>query len=141
LLDLGIGDVFNARIAGNIVNEDILGSMEFAGKPPGAKLVVVMGLTSCGAIKGAISNASLGNLTALLAKIKPAVSATAYDGERTSNNYDFVDAVARTNVEFSMQDIRAHSPVLSVLEKVGKIKIKWLLTTHRLQQNRGVHGA
>jgi carbonic anhydrase len=123
LLDLGIGDVFNSRVAGNIVNEDILGSMEFACELSGAKLVVVMGHTSCGAIKGAINHTKLGNLTALLAKIIPAVDATVYEGEHTSNNYDFVNAVARTNIEFTIRDIRAHSPVLSELEKVGKIKI------------------
>jgi carbonic anhydrase len=123
VLDLGIGDVFNSRVAGNIVNEDILGSMEFACELSGAKLVVVMGHTACGAIKGAINNAVLGNLTGLLAKIKPAVDATVYEGERTANNYDFVDAVARTNIEFAIRDIRTKSPVLSGLEKAGKIKI------------------
>jgi len=123
LLDLGIGDVFNSRVAGNIVNEDILGSMEFACELSGAKLVVVMGHTACGAIKGAISNAVLGNLTGLLAKIKPAVDATIYEGERTASNYDFVDAVARTNIEFAIRDIRTRSPVLLALEKAGKIKI------------------
>jgi carbonic anhydrase len=123
LLDLGIGDVFNSRVAGNIVNEDILGSMEFACELAGAKLVVVMGHTSCGAIKGAINNATLGNLTALLAKIKPAVNATVYQGERNASNYAFVDAVARTNIEFAIRDIRAHSPVLAGLEKAEKIKI------------------
>jgi carbonic anhydrase len=123
LLDLGIGDVFNSRVAGNIVNEDILGSMEFACELSGAKLVVVMGHTSCGAIKGAINNVTLGSLTSLLAKIKPAVEATVYEGDRTSNNYAFVDAVARTNIEFTIRDIRIHSTVLSALEKTGKIKI------------------
>jgi carbonic anhydrase len=123
LLDLGIGDVFNSRVAGNIVNEDILGSMEFACELSGAKLVVVMGHTACGAIKGAINDAKLGNLTGLLAKIKPAVDATVYEGERTAINYDFVGAVARTNIEFAIRDIRTQSPVLSGLEKAGKIKI------------------
>jgi len=123
VLDLGIGDVFNSRVAGNIINEDILGSMEFACELSGAKLVVVMGHTACGAIKGAINNAVLGNLTGLLAKIKPAVDATVYEGERTASNYDFVDAVARTNIEFAIRDIRTRSPVLLALEKTGKIKI------------------
>jgi carbonic anhydrase len=122
LLDLGIGDVFS-RVAGNIVNENILGSMEFACELSGAKLVVVMGHTACGAIKAAISDAKLGNLTGLLAKIKPAVDATIYEGERTANNYDFVNAVARTNIEFTIRDIRTGSPVLLELEKAGKIKI------------------
>ena len=123
LLDLGIGDVFNSRVAGNIINEDILGSMEFACKLSGAKAVLVMGHTACGAIKGAINDAKLGNLTALLAKIKPAVEATVYNGERTASDHGFVDAVARTNVELTIKGIRAGSSVLLGLEKAGKIKI------------------
>lgn len=123
LLDLGIGDVFNSRVAGNIINEDILGSMEFACELSGAKLVVVMGHTACGAIKGAINDAKLGNLTGLLAKIKPAVEATVYNGERTISDHGFVDAVARTNVELSIKGIRAGSPMLLELEKARKIKI------------------
>ncbi len=83
-MDLGIGDIFNCRVAGNVSNADILGSMEFACKLAGAKVVLVMGHTACGAIKGAIDNAELGNLTGLLAKIKPAIEATAYKGERSS---------------------------------------------------------
>jgi len=86
IMDLGIGDIFNSRVAGNVENSDILGSMEFACKLAGSKVVLVMGHTACGAIKGAIDNAELGNLTGLLAKIKPAVAATGYSGERTSKN-------------------------------------------------------
>ena len=123
IMDLRIGDVFNSRVAGNVENADILGSMEFACKLEGAKVVLVMGHTACGAIKGAIDNAELGNLTGLLAKIKPAVAATAYNGERTSNNYAFVDAVARKNVELTMANIRKESPVLAELEAHGAIKI------------------
>jgi carbonic anhydrase len=123
ILDLRIGDVFNSRVAGNVVNSDILGSMEFACKLSGSKVVLVMGHTGCGAIKGAIGNAELGNLTGLLAKIKPAVAATTYSGERTSTNYAFVDAVARKNVEISMADIRKNSPVLAAMESSGAIKI------------------
>jgi carbonic anhydrase len=123
IMDLRIGDVFNSRIAGNIENPDILGSMEFSCKLMGAKVVLVMGHTGCGAIKGAIDNAELGNLTGLLAKIKPAVEATAYTGERTSKNYGFVDAVARKNVEFTMANIRKDSPVLAGMESSGAIKI------------------
>jgi carbonic anhydrase len=123
LLDLGIGDVFNSRVAGNIANEDILGSMEFACALAGAKVVLVMGHTACGAVKGAINDAQLGNLTGLLAKIKPAVEATVYDGERTADNYAFVDAVARTNVELTVKNIRTNSPVLAELEHAGKLKI------------------
>ena len=123
IMDLRIGDVFNSRVAGNVENPDILGSMEFACKLAGARVVLVMGHTACGAIKGAIDNAELGNLTGLLAKIKPAVAATAYTGERTSKNYEFVDVVARKNVEITMTDIRKDSPVLAEMESNGAIKI------------------
>src|SRR4029450_857436 len=123
IMDLGIGDIFNCRVAGNVENSDILGSMEFACKLAGAKVVLVMGHTACGAIKGAIDNAELGNLTGLLAKIKPAVQATTYAGERSAKNYPFVDAVARKNVELTVADIRRDSPVLAELETKGAIKI------------------
>lgn len=123
IMDLGIGDVFNARVAGNIANDDILGSMEFACKLAGAKVVLVMGHTACGAIKGAIDNAELGNLTGLLAKIKPAIKATEYGGARTASNYEFVDTVARTNVALTMAEIRGRSAVLQELESAGSIKI------------------
>ncbi|MGD0108077.1 MAG: carbonic anhydrase family protein [Rhodopila sp.] len=123
ILDLGIGDIFNSRVAGNVENVDILGSMEFACKLAGAKVVLVMGHTACGAIKGAIDNAELGNLTGLLAKIKPAVAATTYTGERTSKNYAFVDAVARKNVEITIANIRKDSPVLAEMESNGAIKM------------------
>ena len=123
IMDLGIGDVFNCRVAGNVENEDILGSMEFACKLAGAKVVLVMGHTACGAVKGAIDNAELGNLTGLLAKIKPAVQATGYGGERSAKNYAFVDAVARKNVEMTVAGIRRDSPVLAELEGNGTIKI------------------
>jgi len=123
IMDLGIGDIFNARVAGNISNDDILGSMEFACKVEGAKVVLVMGHTSCGAIKGAIDNAELGNLTGLLAKIKPAMKATTLKGELSSKNGAYVDAVALKNVELTMADIRKKSPVLAELESKGMIKI------------------
>ena len=123
IMDLRIGDIFNSRVAGNIENPDILGSMEFACKVAGAKVVLVMGHTACGAIKGAIDNAELGNLTGLLAKIKPAVEATAYSGDRSSKNYAFVDAVARKNVELTIANIRKDSPVLAGMESSGAIKI------------------
>lgn len=123
IMDLGIGDIFNSRVAGNVANPDILGSMEFACKVAGAKVVLVMGHTACGAIKGAIDNAELGNLTGLLAKIKPAVAETVYAGEKTSKNYAFVDAVARRNVELTMAGIRKDSPVLAGMESAGTIKI------------------
>ena len=123
ILDARIGDTFNARIAGNIANDDILGSLEFACAVAGAKVVLVMGHTGCGAIKGAIDGAQLGNLTGLLNKIKPAVDATHYEGEHSSKNGEFVDEVAKTNVRLTIGAIRAHSDVLAGLEKDGKIKI------------------
>ena len=123
IMDLGIGDVFNARVAGNVANADILGSMEFACKIAGAKVVLVMGHTSCGAIKGAIDGAQLGNLTGLLAKIQPAVAAAAYAGERSGKNSGFVDAVARKNVELTIAEIRKSSAVLAGMETGGAIKM------------------
>jgi carbonic anhydrase len=123
IMDLGIGDVFNARVAGNIANADILGSMEFACKLAGAKVVLVMGHTSCGAIKGAIDNTELGNLSELLAKIRPAVDATVYAGERSARNHAFVDAVARKNVELTMAEIHRRSAVLAELETTRALKI------------------
>lgn len=123
ILDLGIGDIFNSRVAGNIVNEDILGSLEFACAVAGSKVVLVMGHTACGAIKGAIDKVQLGNLTGLLEKIRPAVEATQYDGERISKDDIFVNAVARKNVELTVAGILAKSPVLKELETKGSIKI------------------
>lgn len=123
LMDLGVGDVFNARIAGNISNDDILGSMEFACKVAGAKVILVMGHTKCGAVAGTIAGAELGHLTGLLAKIRPAVDATAYQGERSANNNAFVDAVARKNVELTIAGITNSSPVLSEMVSAGKLKI------------------
>jgi carbonic anhydrase len=123
IMDLGIGDCFNARVAGNVSNDDIVGSLEFACKVAGAKVVLVMGHTACGAIKGAIDNVKLGKLTGLLAKIRPAVSATQYQGERSAKNYDFVDAVARKNVELTMAEISRRSTVLADLERSGAVRI------------------
>ena len=123
IMDLGIGDTFNCRVAGNVANEDILGSMEFACKLAGAKVLLVMGHTACGAVKGAIADAQLGNLTGLLAKINPAVQATTYTGERSASNYSFVDAVARKNVELMLAVIRKNSPVLADLASSGTIKM------------------
>jgi carbonic anhydrase len=121
VLDMGIGETFNARIAGNIANDDVIGSLEFACALAGAKVILVMGHTACGAIKGAIDGAQLGNLTGLLNKIKPAVDATHYNGERTSKNGEFVDEVAKTNVRLTMAEIHRRSDVLAALEKDGKI--------------------
>jgi carbonic anhydrase len=122
VLDQGIGDIFSARIAGNVVNDDILGSMEFACKISGAKLIAVIGHSNCGAIKGAIDNAQLGNLTGLLAKVKPAIDSVPDDGTpRTSKNHDFVDKVAEANVRLVMQQIRERSPVLREMIDSGQV--------------------
>ncbi|CAB3760531.1 carbonic anhydrase family protein [Paraburkholderia solisilvae] len=123
ILDMGIGDTFNARVAGNVANPDILGSLEFACAVAGAKVVLVMGHTACGAIKGAIDNVQLGNLTGLLDKIKPAVEATDYSGDRSSKNAAFVDAVARSNVQQTVAAVRSGSPILLDLESKGQIRI------------------
>ena len=126
IFDQGVGDIFSARVAGNFVNEDILGSMEFACKLAGTKLVVVLGHTSCGAVKGACDDAKLGNLTALISKIKPAVEAVTEPTDaalRNSKNIDFVNTVAVKNVELTIDNIRTQSPVLRDMEDNGEIKI------------------
>ena len=124
VFDQGIGDLFNARVAGNIVNEDILGSLEFAHKIMGAKLLVVMGHTSCGAIKGACDDAQLGNLTGLIGKIKPAANLISADiKDRTSKNYAFVEMVAESNVHLTVEAIREKSPILREMEQKGEILI------------------
>ncbi|KAA3440046.1 carbonic anhydrase family protein [Rufibacter hautae] len=123
IFDLGIGDVFNARIAGNIVNEDILGSMEFACKVAGSKLIVVLGHTSCGAIKGACDHVELGNLTGLVNKIAPSVEAIDYQGEKSSKNKEFVELVAQENVRRAVQLIKEKSPILDEMIKNGEIGI------------------
>lgn len=126
IFDQGIGDIFSARVAGNFVNEDILGSMEFACKLAGTKVVVVLGHTACGAIKGACDDAKLGNLTALLSKIKPAVNAVISPSDpslRNSKNIDFVNEVATKNVHLTIDNIRTQSPVLKELEDSNAIKI------------------
>ncbi len=124
VFDAGIGDLFNARIAGNIADADLVGSMEFACKVAGAKLVVVMGHTSCGAIKGACDRVELGNLTGLLDKIQPAVEAVQnVPGKRDSKNTAFVEAVAETNVRLTVERIRKLSAILREMEAAGQIQI------------------
>jgi carbonic anhydrase len=126
IFDQGIGDVFSARVAGNFVNEDILGSMEFACKLAGTKIVLVLGHTSCGAVKGACDDAKLGNLTALISKIKPAVEAVEEPIDkslRNSSNIDFVNTVAKKNVHMTIANIRTQSPVLKEMEDEEMIKI------------------
>ena len=126
IFDQGIGDLFSIRIAGNFVNEDILGSMEFACKLAGTKVLVVLGHTACGAVKGACDHSRMGNLTSLINKLEPAVEAVsspADESERTSANIDFVNAVAAKNVEMTIEDIRSKSPILKEMEDNGEIKI------------------
>ena len=123
VFDAGIGDVFSARVAGNIVNEDILGSMEFACQVAGARLVMVLGHTACGAVKGACDGVELGNLTDLLTKIGPAVESTQTPGERSSANGKFVQAVAEQNVALALSAIREKSEVLAGLEREGSIRV------------------
>jgi carbonic anhydrase len=121
IFDVGIGDLFSARIAGNIVNDDLLGSLEFACAVAGAKVVLLFGHTACGAVKGAIDDVEMGNLTGLLARIKPAISATTFTGEKSSKNLIYVDAVARTNVLLGLEGIRRRSPILADLEKKNAV--------------------
>lgn len=126
IFDQGIGDVFSARIAGNFVNDDILGSLEFACAVAGAKLVVVLGHSACGAIKGACDHVELGNLTQMLAKIAPAVDAVApdYDAEaRNSGNGEFVERVAHENVARTVAAIAERSAVLRDMKENGDIEI------------------
>lgn len=125
VFDMGIGDLFVGRVAGNVQDSDQLGSMEFATKLAGAKVVMVLGHSRCGAVVGAINKAELGHLTALLAKIRPA--AEAVEGfepeERTAGNPEFVQATIEENVRQTVAGIREQSPVLAGLEKSGDIKI------------------
>ena len=124
VFDQGIGDLFSPRIAGNFVNDDILGSMEFAAKLAGSKLIVVLGHTQCGAIKGACDDAALGNLTQMLAKLKPAVDGVTDDGTaRNSKNPAFVQRVTDLNVQLTVDEIRRRSPVLAEMEQRGEIRI------------------
>jgi carbonic anhydrase len=123
IFDAGIGDTFNARIAGNVVNDDLLGSLEFACSVAGAKVLLLFGHTACGAIKGAIDDVEMGNLTGLLARVKPAITATTFDGAKSSKNAAYVDAVARTNVILGLDNIRRRSPILADLEKKKSIQI------------------
>jgi carbonic anhydrase len=123
VFDTGIGDTFIGRVAGNVVNDDMLGSMEFGCAVSGAKVILVLGHTACGAIKGAIDDVELGNLTGLLARIKPAITVTKFDGEKSSKNAAYVDAVAQANVVVTVGQIRRRSPILEDLEKKGAIAI------------------
>jgi len=121
IFDQGLGDIFSVRIAGNFINDDILGSMEFACKVAGSKLIVVLGHTSCGAIKGACDKVQLGNLTKLLRRIDPALNAVSETGDRSSNNNDFVQRVADKNVEMTMNQLKEQSPVLKEMLDSGEV--------------------
>ncbi len=124
VFDRGIGDMFVARVAGNFVNADILGSMEFACHVSGAKVILVMGHEHCGAVKSAVDGVELGNITEMLSKIAPAVEGVSgIDGQRASGNENFVHAVAEKNVRLNIDRIRAESSILESMEKDGAIKI------------------
>lgn len=124
IFDQGLGDVFSVRIAGNILNEDILGSMEFACKIAGSKIIIVLGHTKCGAVKGACDHVEMGNLTALLSKLRPAVDdETTTTENRNSGNSVFVENVATINVKRTAKSIMERSPIIKELVESGKIGI------------------
>ncbi|MGC9344011.1 MAG: carbonic anhydrase family protein [Bacteroidales bacterium] len=124
VFDQGVGDIFNARIAGNFVNTDILGSLEFATAAAGSKAIVVMGHTHCGAVKGAADDVKLGNLTAMLEKIKPAIDAVGdVEGEKNSSNAEYVQKISDKNVELTIEKIKSDSPVIRDLYEKGEVAI------------------
>ena len=124
IFDQGLGDIFSVRIAGNIINEDILGSMEFACKVAGSKIIVVLGHSKCGAVKGACDHVEMGNLTTLLSKIQPAVSDEKSETEnRSSSNAEFVEKVASINVKRTVNAIMERSPILKEMIQNGEIGI------------------
>ncbi|HLW31769.1 MAG TPA: carbonic anhydrase family protein [Aequorivita sp.] len=123
VFDRGIGDLFVARVAGNFANEDILGSMEFACRISGSKLILVLGHNNCGAIKGAIDDVKLGNITPMLQKIKPAIAMVDYSGEKKSSNTEYMALACKSNVQYTIDNIRKNSPILNTMEKNGEIKI------------------
>ena len=124
IFDQGLGDVFSVRIAGNIINEDILGSMEFGCKAAGAKIIVVLGHTKCGAVKGACDHVEMGHLTALLSKIQPAVyDESSVKENRTSSNAEFVEKVATINVKRTVHGIMERSTILKEMIESGAIGI------------------
>lgn len=124
VFDQGLGDVFVGRVAGNFVNTDLLGSMEFACKVSGAKLIVILGHQHCGAIKGAIDDVQLGNITAMLKNIKPAVAMSqSYQGDKSSKNEDYVKTVNKNNIRNAVSQIRLKSDILKAMEDKGEIKI------------------
>lgn len=123
VFDRGIGDVFVARVAGNFANEDILGSLEFACKVSGSKLILVLGHNNCGAIRAAVDDVKLGNITPMLEKIKPAVEMVEYNDEKSSSNAEYVAMVCESNIQNTIKNIRENSPILKEMEDEGEIKI------------------
>jgi carbonic anhydrase len=124
VFDQGVGDVFCARIAGNFVNSDIIGSLEFATKVAGAKAIIVLGHNSCGAIKGAIDRVQLGNLTEMLQNIEPAIESLGkFQGERDSRNHQLVQQVAIANASLAAQNIQKRSEIMSDLINGGQLKV------------------
>ena len=124
IFDQGIGDIFNVRIAGNFVNTDILGSMEFACKVAGSKVILVLGHSQCGAVKGACDGVKLGNLTSMLSNFDQVINSNQYsDGERNSQNSEYVHLIAESNVKNTIEKIRTESPILKEMEDNGEIKI------------------
>lgn len=123
VFDKGIGDVFVARVAGNFENVDILGSLEYSCKVAGSKVVMVLGHEHCGAVKAAVDDVKLGNITEMLSKIRPTITAIEYDGDRTSKNKEFVHMACESNVKNTIEQIRAKSPILKEMEDKGEIKI------------------
>jgi carbonic anhydrase len=124
LFDLGVGDIFNARVAGNFINDDLLGSLEFTTKVAGAKLIVVKGHTACGAVKGACENVRLGHISSLVDEIRPSVEAVTPDGESCSaSNIELVDSIAAHNVDRTIAEIRERSAIIAELEQQGAVKI------------------
>mgnify|MGYP003583430426 CR=1 FL=1 len=124
VFDRGIGDIFVARVAGNFSNTDILGSLEFGCKVSGAKVILVLGHESCGAVKGAIDNVQLGNITPMLANIKPAIARVKdFKGEKSSKDAAYVEAVAKENVLHTIETIKAKSSILKEMQDKGEIRI------------------
>ena len=124
IFDQGLGDIFSVRIAGNIVNEDILGSMEFACKVAGSKIIVVLGHSKCGAVQGACDHVEMGNLTSLLSKIRPAIDdEDTVEQERTSKNPEFIEKVTRINVKRAIREIVERSPIIKEMSEKGEIKL------------------
>ena len=131
IFDQGLGDIFSVRIAGNVINEDILGSMEFACKVAGSKIIVVLGHSKCGAVMGACNHVEMGNLTSLLAKIRPSIDdEKTVTGDRSANNPEFIEKVTKVNVKRVMKEIVERSSIIK--EMLDKKEIKLIGGYHEL---------